>query len=104
MTEKNVNLRFSNSLLKEELENKEKELELKYESKAYNMEHEYKKEINKLKQENKHLNKIIDKFKVTLKNLLNGFVISFRIRLRMNLYAILRKKHILTLILKNNSI
>ena len=67
MTEKNVNLRFSNSLLKEELENKEKELELKYESKAYNMEHEYKKEINKLKQENKHLNKIIDKFKVTLK-------------------------------------
>ena len=56
MTEKNVNLRFSNSLLKEELENKEKELELKFESKAY-----------KLKQENKQLNKMIDKFKVTLK-------------------------------------
>ena len=67
MTEKNVNLRFSNSLLKEELENKEKELELKFESKAYNMEHEYKKEIHKLKQENKQLNKMIDKFKVTLK-------------------------------------
>ena len=67
MTEKNVNLRLSNSLLKEELENKEKELELKYESKAYNMEHEYKKEIYKLKQENKQLNKMIDKFKVTLK-------------------------------------
>ena len=31
------------------------------------MEHEYKKEINKLKQENKQLNKMIDKFKVTLK-------------------------------------
>ena len=67
MTEKNVNLKFSNSLLKEELENKEKELELKFESKAYNMEHEYKKEIHKLKQENKQLNKVIDKFKVTLK-------------------------------------
>ena len=67
MTEKNVNLRFSNSLLKEELENKEKELELKFESKAYNMEHEYKKEIHKLKQENKQLNKMIDKFKVTIK-------------------------------------
>ena len=67
LTEKNVNLRFSNSLLKEELENKEKELELKYENKAYNMEHEYKKEIHKLKQENKNLNKMIDKFKVTLK-------------------------------------
>lgn len=67
MTEKNLNLRFSNNLLKEQLENKEKELELKYESKAYNTEHEYKKEINKLKQKNKHLNKMIDKFKVTLK-------------------------------------
>ncbi len=67
MTEKNVNLRLSNSLLKEELENKEKELELKYKSKAYNMENEYKKEIHKLKQENKQLNKMIDKFKITLK-------------------------------------
>ena len=67
MTEKNVNLRLSNSLLKEELENKEKELKLKFESKAYNMEKQYKKEINKLKTENKHLNKIIDKFKTTLK-------------------------------------
>ena len=67
MIEKNANLRLLNSLLQEELENKEKELELKYESKAYNMEHEYKKEIHKLKKENKYLNKMIDKFKVTLK-------------------------------------
>lgn len=67
MTEKNVNLRLSNSLLKEELEHKEKELELKFESKAYDIENQYKKEINKLKQENKYLNKTIDKFKATLK-------------------------------------
>ena len=67
MVEKSTNLKLSNSLLQKELENKEKELELKYESKAYNMEHEYKKEINKLKQENKNLNKMIEKFKVTLK-------------------------------------
>ena len=67
MTEKNVNLRLSNSLLKEELENKEKELKLKFESKAYNIENQYKKEIKKLQQENKHLNIMIDKFKVTLK-------------------------------------
>ena len=67
MIEKNTNLRLANSLLKEELENKEKELELQFESKSYNMEREYKKEIHKLKQENKHLNKLIDKFKVTLK-------------------------------------
>ncbi len=53
MTEKNVNLKLSNTLLKEQLENKEKELELKFESKAYNMEYQYKKQINKLKQENK---------------------------------------------------
>ena len=67
IVEKNTNLRLSDSLLREELENKKKELELKFESKVYNMENEYKKEINKLKKENKHLNKIIDKFKVTLK-------------------------------------
>lgn len=65
--EKNANLRLSNSLLKEELENKEKELELQFESKFYNIERDYKKEIHKLKEENKNLNKMIDKFKVTLK-------------------------------------
>lgn len=63
MTEKNINLRLSNNLLQEELKNKEKELELKFESKAYNIENQYKKEINKLKQENK----TIDKFKTTFK-------------------------------------
>ena len=67
MVEKSINLKLSNGLLQKELENKEKELELKYKSKAYNIEHEYKKEINKLKQENKHLNKMIYKFRVTLK-------------------------------------
>lgn len=67
MTEKNVNLRLSNSLLKEKMESKEKELELKFENKVYNIEREYKKEIHKLKQENKNLNKIIDKFKITLR-------------------------------------
>lgn len=49
------------------MESKEKELELKFENKAYNIEREYKKEIHKLKQENKNLNKIIDKFKITLR-------------------------------------
>ena len=67
MVEKSTNLKLSNSLLQEKLENKEKELELKLEIKTYDIEREYKKEIHKLKQENKNLNKIIDKFKVTLK-------------------------------------
>ena len=65
--EKNANLRLSNSLLREEVENKEKELELKFESKNYDMNHQYKREINKLKEENKNLTKMIDKFKITLK-------------------------------------
>lgn len=68
MTEKNVNLRLSNSLLKEELENKEKELELKFESKVYDIELSYKKQIENLEKENKTLNKIIDKFKITIKH------------------------------------
>ena len=75
--EKNANLRLSNSLLKEELENKEKELALQFENKSYNMEHEYKKEINKLKQENKNLNKMIDKFKVTLKRFIKWICYKF---------------------------
>ena len=68
MTEKNVNLRLSNSLLKEELEHKEKELELKFESKVYDIEHSYKKQIENLEKENKTLNKIINKFKITIKH------------------------------------
>lgn len=68
MTEKNVNLRLSNSLLKEELKNKEKELELEFESKVYDIEHSYKKQIENLEKENKTLNKMIDKFKITIKH------------------------------------
>ena len=74
---------------------KEKELELEFESKAYNIELKYKKEIHKLKQENMYLNNVIDKFKVILKKFI-GFAVSFHIRLRMNLYAILRRKHTVT--------
>lgn len=77
MVEKSTNLKLSNSLLEEKLENKEKELELKLEIKTYDMEHEYKKEIHKLKQENKNLNKIIDKFKVTLKKFIQWICYKF---------------------------
>ncbi len=68
MTEKNVNLRLSNSLLKEEMEKKEKELELKFENKVYDIEHSYKKQIENLEKENKTLKKMIDKFKITIKH------------------------------------
>lgn len=68
MTEKNVNLRLSNSLLKEEIENKETELELKFENKVYDIKHSYQKQIENLEKENKTLNKMIDKFKITIKH------------------------------------
>lgn len=75
--EKTANLKLSNRLLQEKLENKEKELELKLEIKTYDMEHAYKKEIHKLKQENKNLNKIVDKFKVTLKKFIKWICYKF---------------------------
>ena len=105
MTEKNVNLRLSNSLLKEELEYKEKELELKFESKTYNMENQYKKEINKLKQENKYLNKTIDKFKTTFKKFIKWLCHKFSYPSEDELVRDFeRETYTLTLILKNNSI
>ena len=65
--EKNTNLKLANSLLQENIENKDKELELRLEIKTNDIESKYKKKINELEQENKILNKVIDKFKVTLR-------------------------------------
>ena len=70
---------------------------------VYDVSCDYNKIINHLEKENRNLHKMIDKFKKTLKKF-NGFVTSFLIHLRIKLYDILRKKHILTLILKNNLI
>ena len=67
MLEKNTNLKLSNSLLQESIENKDRELELKLEKQAYNIESKYKKKIQNLEKENKLLCKIIYKFKVTIK-------------------------------------
>lgn len=66
--ENNENLKHLNILLQEELENNEKELELKFENKVYDIEHNYKKQIENLEKENKTLNKMIDKFKITIKH------------------------------------
>ena len=67
MLENNTNLKLSNSLLQESIENKDKEFELKLEKQAYNIEAKYKKKIQNLEKENKLLGKIIDKFKITIK-------------------------------------
>lgn len=65
--ENNTNLKLANSLLQENLENKERELALKFENKVYDVEQKYKKQIKNLEKENKALNKMIDKFKITVK-------------------------------------
>ena len=67
MLEDNINLKFKCHLLEESLEDKEKELQLKFDNKVYNIESQYKKQIKQLEKENKTLNKMIDKFKTTLK-------------------------------------
>lgn len=67
MLENNTNLKLANSLLQENLENKEREVALKFENKVYDVEQKYKKQIKNLEKENKVLNKMIDKFKTTVK-------------------------------------
>lgn len=67
MLENNTNLKLANSLLQENFENKEKELALKFENKVYDVEQKYKKQIKNLEKENKALNRMIDKFKITVK-------------------------------------
>ena len=67
MLEDNINLKFKCHLLEESLEDKEKELQLKFDNKVYNIESQYKKQIKQLEKENKTLNTMIDKFKTTLK-------------------------------------
>lgn len=67
MLEDNTNLKLANSLLQENIENKEREVALKFENKVYDVEQKYKKQIKNLEKENKVLNKMIDKFKTTVK-------------------------------------
>ena len=67
MLENNVNLKYKCKKLEEKLENKEKEFEIKLKIKTNEIEHKYDKEIKNLKNENKALHNIIDRFKTTLK-------------------------------------
>ena len=58
MLEDNINLKFKCHLLEESLEDKEKELQLKFDNKVYNIESQYKKQIKQLEKENKTLNQL----------------------------------------------
>ena len=67
MLENNVNLKYKCRKLEEKLEDKEKEFEIRLKSKTNEIEHKYDKEIKNLKNENRALYNMIDRFKITLK-------------------------------------
>ena len=47
--------------------NRKEELEKEFKEKSFNLEYEYKNKYHKLEKENKHLHKVIDKFKETIR-------------------------------------
>ena len=67
MLENNINLKYKCRKLEEKLEYKEKEFEIRLKSKTNEIKHKYDKEIKNLKNENKALYNMIDRFKITLK-------------------------------------
>ena len=67
MLENNVNLKYKCRKLEEKLEDKEKEFEIRLKSKTNEIKHKYDKEIKNLKNQNKALYNMIDRFKITLK-------------------------------------
>lgn len=67
MLEENKNLKIRCNKLEESLEHKERDLKTKYDDEVYDLHCEYGKIIKELENENKYLNKVIDRFKVTVK-------------------------------------
>ena len=68
MLEDNTNLRYRCRKLEKSLEDKEKQFKTKLNDKIYDISSDCNKIINHLEKENRNLHKMIDKFKVTLKN------------------------------------
>lgn len=77
MLEDNANLKFKCYKLEEELEDTEREFEIRLSNKAKDIEQEYKKEIKELKKEVKYLNTVVDKFKVTIKKFIKWICCKF---------------------------
>ena len=67
MLENNVNLKYRCRKLEEKLEDKEREFEIRLKRKTNEIENKFIKEIKNLKEENKTLYNMIEKFKITLK-------------------------------------
>jgi hypothetical protein len=63
----NRNLRFNFSMLEQKINNTADEIERNYENKIQDLEYQYKGKITELENENNHLNRIIEKFKVNIK-------------------------------------
>lgn len=63
----NRNLKFNLSMFQQEVEKTARAIDEEYEKKLKDLETKYKNKIDDLEYENKHLNRIIDKFKINLK-------------------------------------
>ena len=66
LTEDNIELKEKCKRLELDFKQKEKELKNKYEDETYKIDYQYQKIINKLEKENNYLEKIIDRFKITI--------------------------------------
>ena len=77
-----------NRKLYDEVENIKQE----YEDKAYKLEYKYQNKIHKLEKENKHLNKIIDRFKVTIEKFIHWICKKFNITEEDNLIRDFQKE------------
>lgn len=77
MLEDNTNLKYRCRKLEENLKNKEKEFKTRLNDTIYDVSCDYTKIIHHLEKENKNLNKMIDKFKVTLKKFIKWICYKF---------------------------
>ena len=77
-----------NSRLHDEVRNIKQE----YEDKAFELEYKYQNKIHKLEKENKHLNKIIDKFKITIEKFIHWICKKFNIAEEDNLIRDFQKE------------
>ena len=77
-----------NRKLYDEVENIKQE----YEDKAFKLEYKFQNKIHKLEKENKHLNKIIDKFKITTQKFIHWICKKFDIAEEDNLVRDFKKE------------
>ena len=87
--EKERNAILSNN---DKLHDEFRNIKQEYEDKAFQLEYKYQNKIHKLEKENKHLNKIIDKFKVTIEKFIHWICKKFDIAEEDNLIRDFQKE------------